>query len=117
MPPEVNATEPAQKLADEKGIDLSGVGGSGSGGQITKADVEALVAAQDQAQQSVPDEPPKEPVPVYLNPATLLGGYDSGDGLELKAGERKVLSHEDYQRYKNRKVEIAGRDLNVLVKE
>jgi pyruvate/2-oxoglutarate dehydrogenase complex dihydrolipoamide acyltransferase (E2) component len=38
---EVDATESAKTYAAEKGIDLSQVTGSGSGGTITKADVQA----------------------------------------------------------------------------
>jgi pyruvate dehydrogenase E2 component (dihydrolipoamide acetyltransferase) len=42
----------AQKLADEKGLDLSGITGSGPGGRIMLQDVETLLAAQVQ-----PSEP------------------------------------------------------------
>lgn len=38
---DVEATPAAKELADEKGVDLSEVDGSGAGGKITKADVEA----------------------------------------------------------------------------
>jgi pyruvate/2-oxoglutarate dehydrogenase complex dihydrolipoamide acyltransferase (E2) component len=41
--PEVNATEGALELAASYGVDLSAVVGTGSGGRITKADVEAYI--------------------------------------------------------------------------
>ena len=43
--PEVSISAAAQKLADENGIDLSTVKGTGAGGNITKSDVEALTNA------------------------------------------------------------------------
>lgn len=39
----VNATDSALKLASQNGVNLSEVTGSGSGGRITKSDVEALI--------------------------------------------------------------------------
>lgn len=41
----VNATDAAVALAEEAGIDLSSVKGSGDGGRITKADVQASIDA------------------------------------------------------------------------
>lgn len=42
---EVNATAGAVELADELGIDLADVQGSGSGGRVSKADVQAYADA------------------------------------------------------------------------
>jgi pyruvate/2-oxoglutarate dehydrogenase complex dihydrolipoamide acyltransferase (E2) component len=39
-----NATAGAQEIAEELGVDLTGVSGSGKGGRITKADVEAVAS-------------------------------------------------------------------------
>lgn len=39
------ATEAARKLAEENGIDLATVEGTGADGQITKGDVEARLSA------------------------------------------------------------------------
>lgn len=41
--PELKVTSAAEALADEEGVDLSEIEGSGSDGRITKADVEASV--------------------------------------------------------------------------
>lgn len=40
---EVEATEAARELADEKGVDLAQVEATGSGGQVTKPDVQAYL--------------------------------------------------------------------------
>lgn len=45
---EVLATEAAVKLAEKHDIDLENVDGSGSGGNITKGDVEKYIAARDE---------------------------------------------------------------------
>jgi pyruvate/2-oxoglutarate dehydrogenase complex dihydrolipoamide acyltransferase (E2) component len=46
---EINASPAAKKLAEENGIDLTAVTGTGTNGGITKADVEKAVAEKDQA--------------------------------------------------------------------
>jgi pyruvate/2-oxoglutarate dehydrogenase complex dihydrolipoamide acyltransferase (E2) component len=51
QPAGVNATDGAIKLADEEGIDLSTVEGSGENGRIVKGDVEAAVAARDEGSE------------------------------------------------------------------
>jgi len=47
------ATPAAAELAEEKGVDLTTVEGSGEGGKITKPDVEAVAG---EAEQVIPDE-------------------------------------------------------------
>jgi pyruvate/2-oxoglutarate dehydrogenase complex dihydrolipoamide acyltransferase (E2) component len=42
-----NATAGAVELAEENGVDLSSVEGTGSGGRVTKADVENYLASQE----------------------------------------------------------------------
>ena len=44
---EVESTAGARELAEQHGIDLSEVTGTGSGGKVIKPDVEAFIAAQD----------------------------------------------------------------------
>lgn len=43
---EVSATKAAAELAEELGVDLSAVEGSGAEGRITKSDVEAAAATE-----------------------------------------------------------------------
>lgn len=45
----IDATDSARELAEEHGIDLSSVSGSGEGGRIVKADVEAKVGGDGPA--------------------------------------------------------------------
>ena len=65
MPEEIDATNSALKLAEENGIDLTGVAGSGEGGRILKHDVEELIesAAADQQLTAPPVDPDPEPTP------------------------------------------------------
>ncbi len=44
--PQINITDAARKLAEENGIDLAGLEGSGAGGRILKGDVEKAIRAQ-----------------------------------------------------------------------
>lgn len=60
----VLAKPPVRKLARDLGIDLAGVAGSGSGGVITRADVEAA-AARAAAPADVATAPSLAPPPVY----------------------------------------------------
>jgi len=59
----VKASPLAKKLADEKGVDLSRVQGTGPGGRITKEDVLAYVASKPLA--PVPREAVEEIVPEF----------------------------------------------------
>ncbi len=43
----VNATEGARELASETGVDLASVTGTGSGGKVTKEDVQKAASAGD----------------------------------------------------------------------
>ncbi|MGI8517024.1 MAG: dihydrolipoamide acetyltransferase family protein, partial [Acidimicrobiia bacterium] len=55
-----------RKLARDQGIDLGTLTGSGEGGRITRRDVEAAIASQDQpaATAPAPTAPTAEPAPV-----------------------------------------------------
>jgi pyruvate dehydrogenase E2 component (dihydrolipoamide acetyltransferase) len=54
----VKASPLARRLAEEHGLDLGGLTGSGPGGRIVRADVERLAAPAQQAEPAVPGVPP-----------------------------------------------------------
>ncbi len=53
----------AEKLAIEQGIDLNKINGTGPGGRITKADIEAQVSNNKPTEQSVAKTPPQTVLP------------------------------------------------------
>lgn len=57
-PAEINASDAAKKLADENGLDLGTVTGTGANGNITKGDVETAIAAAIEAANAEADEAP-----------------------------------------------------------
>ncbi len=78
--PPVAATPVAQRLAAAHGVDLSTVVGTGPGGRITKADVEAALAA--------PSRPAVEPPPekVRATPAARRIARERGVDLSAVTG-------------------------------
>ncbi len=81
----VKASPVAKKMAEEKGIDLDGVEGSGPGGRITKKDVEDAIAA-------------KEAAPAAPAPAAEPDATKERDGIKIKEiiklrGMRKAISN------------------------
>ncbi|HRI23473.1 MAG TPA: pyruvate dehydrogenase complex dihydrolipoamide acetyltransferase [Ferruginibacter sp.] len=62
----VKASPLAKKLAEEKGIDISRVSGSGDGGRVTKKDIDNYVPSAAPAATPVPaSKPAAAPVPVF----------------------------------------------------
>ncbi len=55
------ASPSVRKLAEEYEIDLAGVSGSGSGGRITRDDVERLIREQSRTSTEAPERPAQEP--------------------------------------------------------
>ena len=53
----------AEKLAIEQGIDLNKINGTGPGGRITKADIEAQVSNNKRTEQPVANTPPQTVLP------------------------------------------------------
>ncbi len=72
----VKASPVAKRLAREQGVDLAAVTGSGPGGRIVKADVEAAASAPAASSQS-PTPPPTAGVPV---PPSSPGAGGTGKG-------------------------------------
>jgi pyruvate dehydrogenase E2 component (dihydrolipoamide acetyltransferase) len=62
VPARVNASPVARRLAEERGVDLAQVRGSGPGGRITKHDVEGWLVAQDTVAVPVPEEVRRVPL-------------------------------------------------------
>ena len=78
----------ARRIAEQKGVDLAGVSGSGPRGRIVKADVEGLEAgvapAKSEAAVPAPSAPPK--------PATLGGDLDAPYEATKLNNVRKVIA-------------------------
>lgn len=84
-----DATEAAQRRAEEEGVNLSKVEGSGQGGTVTVSDVEE--AAQEPEKMFEVKLNPRLPSFQLLTSVTAFGRVFSG-------GE--VLSESEYERYK-----------------
>jgi pyruvate dehydrogenase E2 component (dihydrolipoamide acetyltransferase) len=63
LPGDVRATPLARRIAEDKNIDLKSLSGSGPGGRIVKADVEAAAEAPAPAPQPVEKAEPVQPQP------------------------------------------------------
>lgn len=62
----------ARRIAEESGIDISTVAGTGKGGRITKADMENAVAESQAVAKTTPVEPQKQPQPPTESPAPTV---------------------------------------------
>jgi pyruvate dehydrogenase E2 component (dihydrolipoamide acetyltransferase) len=83
----VKASPIARRIADEKGLDLGAVPGSGPGGRIVKADVERAVAAGPAPEAPVREAPaaPAEPTPgVRERPETAKGQAETIELTKLQ---------------------------------
>ncbi len=67
---EVRATPLARKLADEHGVDLSGVAATGAGGRVREQDVLDIVASRGKGSPAVATAPASRPAPA---PAAASG--------------------------------------------
>lgn len=91
----VKASPLARRLAEEAGIDLGAVSGSGPGGRIVKADVESAASAPPAAPAAAPSAPaesadarPAAPKPEPWDDAGASEGFD-----ELKVSQmRKTIA-------------------------
>jgi pyruvate dehydrogenase E2 component (dihydrolipoamide acetyltransferase) len=85
----VKASPIARRMAREMGLELSGVQGSGPGGRIVKADVEAVSKREPEAEPAEPQpEPEPEPEPEREAPAPVAA-QDS-----QQAGRGEVTTHD-----------------------
>jgi len=95
----LKATPVAKKLAQEKGVDLNRVKGSGPGGRITREDVESFLLSQSvtQAQTQVPvpvKEAPKETTKEIAQEiaAESVSSVSLGSVIPLSR-QRKIIAH------------------------
>ncbi|WP_096084398.1 2-oxoglutarate dehydrogenase complex dihydrolipoyllysine-residue succinyltransferase [Agaribacterium haliotis] len=77
---DIKAAPAARKLAQEKGLDLASITGTGKGGLITKADVQAFDAA--------PAAAPSAPAPAPSAPSAKAPTPAVSAPVEVAAGER-----------------------------
>ncbi|MEZ5682435.1 MAG: pyruvate dehydrogenase complex dihydrolipoamide acetyltransferase [Erythrobacter sp.] len=80
----VIASPLAKRIAEQKGIDLAGVKGSGPNGRIVKADVEGATATTSARAEPVDVQTPK--------PATLGGDLDAPYEAQKLNNVRKVIA-------------------------
>jgi pyruvate dehydrogenase E2 component (dihydrolipoamide acetyltransferase) len=78
----------AKRIAEQKGIDLSGVKGSGPNGRIVKADVESATAGAAPAKAEAAAPAPSAPA----KPATLGGDLDAPYEAQKLNNVRKVIA-------------------------
>ena len=112
---DVKATEAAQRRAEEAGIDLAEITGTGSDGQITAQDVDKAVAgiaaaqrAADEANAALEEERAKlaeeeaeaaalELVTVKLNPALLGEGVTTAVVAGRTFPDRRPVTRADFE--------------------
>jgi pyruvate dehydrogenase E2 component (dihydrolipoamide acetyltransferase) len=89
----VKASPVARRLAQDKGVDLVGLHGSGPGGRIVKADVEKAEAGSDGETSPAPGiEAAPAPVTSSLPPSPITAAPSAGEGAETAKGQ---TSYED----------------------
>ncbi|WP_026630437.1 pyruvate dehydrogenase complex dihydrolipoamide acetyltransferase [Dyadobacter alkalitolerans] len=93
----IKASPLAKRLADEKGIDLSQVGGSGDNGRIVKRDVDEFkpAAAAAAAKTEAPAQAASAPAPAAKaeQPATASNAPASGDFTDTPISQmRKTIA-------------------------
>lgn len=94
------ASPKAARLAEEAGLDLSAVVGSGPGGRILVEDVEKAIAARDAVPAGPPDAAPPDAARVKASPAARRLAGEKGIDLGTIQGtgpEGRILS-EDVER-------------------
>jgi len=78
----VNATPVARRAADQLGVDLSQVKGTGADGQITKPDVESFAAARSASAVTAPVQTGR----IIASPAAKKAALDQGIDLHQVKG-------------------------------
>src|SRR5215213_285932 len=90
----VKASPVARRLAREQGVDLAGIAGTGPGGRIVKADVEAAGSAPAAAAEAEPAAPPSAatsaPPPGPVGPGERGGGKGEITAEELSRTQQTI---------------------------
>jgi 2-oxoglutarate dehydrogenase E2 component (dihydrolipoamide succinyltransferase) len=79
-----SASPAARKLAEESGIDMRAVPGSGRDGRITKDDIQRAVAASATAITALPQGAAPAPAPVSETPAGTDARVSAGERVERR---------------------------------
>jgi 2-oxoglutarate dehydrogenase E2 component (dihydrolipoamide succinyltransferase) len=81
-----------RKLAAEHGLDLGEIAGTGTGGRITKKDVETAIAAGAGGAAGVPAAPPSGPAAPALRPVPAPGPPGAGEEVVPLTHIRKAIA-------------------------
>ena len=86
----------ARRLAEQKGVDLATLSGSGPGGRIIKADVDAAeggtAPAKSEAAAAAPSAAPAPAKAATKAPAATSGDFDIPHSAEKLSGMRKTIA-------------------------
>jgi len=85
-----HASPVARRLAEEHGLDLGQVPGTGTGGRVTREDVERAIAQDTEALRSAPPAQPRPPSAPAVSPPPGLGGDGGGDRNRNSGREQRV---------------------------
>jgi 2-oxoglutarate dehydrogenase E2 component (dihydrolipoamide succinyltransferase) len=91
-PGEVRASPAAQRVAAEKGVDLSKVEGTGRGGVVSKPDVIEAASGQAAATKAPPPSSPLPPSPFPLPAPTPLPAQPDRETREKMSTRRKRIA-------------------------
>jgi 2-oxoisovalerate dehydrogenase E2 component (dihydrolipoyl transacylase) len=85
-----------RRLAEEHGVDLSTLAGSGLGGRVTREDVLSFVASREQeAPEAAPAEPPRQPSPPApaRTPPAQVAAEPEDELVQVGAVRRQIAEH------------------------
>lgn len=89
---EIKATPVARRMAEEAGLDISRISGSGSGGRITKEDVERAKTAKEKPQETSASASASQPTPRNGDSAALFTrpGAEREERVKLSRRRRTI---------------------------
>ena len=87
---EVRASPSVKKLAQEYEIDLSSISGSGSGGRVTRDDVERMIREQDRGPETTTREAERPAQPKQQAPQTAAEDGHAEDGHVEDGREERI---------------------------